>query len=137
VRPKSREMFKKIKDALTDNEYQTSFDLAKKTGLSRNTVSRLIRMMRMEGIGVMPTHKGYVLSEFASKKDDVHLVRRLYGRRTGDFITMKSCEKDILHRWKSIEERKLLQSMISPFSADLSSSKGMRALLTFEKKIED
>jgi hypothetical protein len=129
-------MFKRIKDELTDHHYQTASTLAKKTGLSTNTIYRIIRQMRLDNIGVMPTHHGYVLSEFALKKDDVHLVRRLYGRRTGDFITMKSCEKDIRHRWNSVEERKLLQSMISPFSADLSSSQGMRALLTCETKVE-
>ena len=134
MRTKTTEMLNKVKSTLIDNHYQTSIQLAEKTGMSRSRIWQLIRYMRLQGIGIIPTNKGYVLSEYAKKSDDVHLMRRLYGRRTSDFITIQACEKDIRGRWKSIQERKLLQDMITPFNADLSSSKGMRALTTCQDR---
>ena len=135
MKPKINEMMTKVKNILIDNDYQTSIDLSKKTGLSRSRVFQLIRKMRMSGVGVLPSKKGYILSEFASKADDVGFLRRIYGRRASDFISLKAASVDLNKRWKTQIEKQQLQLMIQPLSVDLSSSKGMTALLSADKKI--
>lgn len=120
----------KVKDALIDNEYQTAKELSGICGLKKHAIHRVIRNMRLSGIGVLTTNKGYVLSEFAKKKDDVNFIRRLYGRRTSDYIALKAAKPDIDHRWKSVAEKHELRLLVQPLAVDLSDSKGMKILLS-------
>jgi biotin operon repressor len=119
----------KVKNALVDNEYQTARELADKCGMQPCSVYHVIRNMRVAGIGIMSTNKGYVLSEFAKKTDDVNFIRRLYGRRASDFIAISAAQRDIQKRWNTIEEKREFKLLVEPLTVDISNSKGMRILL--------
>lgn len=130
MRQKVAESLNKVKNALIENEYQTANELAEKCRMRPCSVYHIIRNMRVSGIGIMATNKGYVLSEFAKKTDDINFIRRLYGRRASDFIAISAAQPDIQKRWKTIEEKRELQLLVAPLSVDISNSKGMKILLS-------
>lgn len=105
MRQKTALMIKKVHDLLKENEYLTTDELCKKCHLKRWSIYQIIRYLRLESIGVIPTRKGYILSEFAKKNDDVHFMRRCFGRRTSDLIALSAAEPDITKRWKGIEDK--------------------------------
>lgn len=134
MRVKIKDVSSKVKTCLTDNEYQTAKQLGEKCRLKPTAIHRVIRFLRISGIGVLTTNKGYVLSQFAKKTDDVNFIRRLYGRRTSDYLALKAAEPDISHRWRSIEDSRQLKLLISPLNVDLSNSQGMKVLLSKTSK---
>jgi biotin operon repressor len=136
MKKRPMERIKNIKDLLTDNHYCSAKDLASKCRLTPSAIYQLIRRMRIVGIGIMTTNKGYILSKYASKKDDVNYLRRLYGRRTSDFISIRAAENDIRSRWNTIQDSRNLKLLIQPLSVDLSKSKGMQILLTESDKLK-
>jgi biotin operon repressor len=119
----------KVKTALLNNAYQNANELGEECGLQPCSIYRIVKNMRKEGIGVLVTKNGYVLSKYAKKTDDVEFIRRVYGRRNSDFIAVKAAEHDISHRWNSLAEKKDLRLLISPLSVDLSKTAGMKVLL--------
>ena len=119
----------KVKQALLDNEYQTANELGEECGLQPCSIYHIVKNMRKEGIGVLVTKNGYVLSKYAKKTDDVEFIRRVYGRRNSDFIAVKAAELDISRRWNSLSEKKELRLLISPLSVNLSKTAGMKVLL--------
>ena len=94
----------KVVTYMTENEgHMTAEKLAKVFRLSIYQIYAIIRIIRIEKqIGVIPTHKGYILSKFASVRDDVHFLRRLNGRRTGDVLSLMAAEDDIRERWHKL-----------------------------------
>jgi len=132
MQKKTEMMVNKVKDLLIKNNYISASEIAKHCGLSIVSIYRIIRYIKLEGIGVIPTKKGYVLSEFAQKSDDVGFIRRCLGRRTSDIISLRAMEKDIRTRWSSIEDNinnifKYLS--IKPTNAD-KAAKSMKCMLT-------
>ena len=123
MRSKTVEMIGKIKSLLTEETgYLTAKQLGKKCNLCPGSIHRIIKIMRESGTGVIPTKVGYILSEFATKSDDVGFVRRLNGRRTSDFFSFKSAEPDIRKRWNSLEDKKVIEIAFRPF---VSTTKSM------------
>jgi hypothetical protein len=122
-------MFEKVKKALIENEYQTAKQLAERCHLRTCSIFRIIKNMRLNGIGVLPTKKGYVLSEFATKNDDVGFIRRCYGRRTSDMIAIQAARSDINRRWKGVEQA-TLKTLLGPLVVDLS--KNSKFLLNYK-----
>jgi len=135
MKAKTAEMISRVQNLLMDNEYQSSRSIAERCHLKPTSVFRMIRIMRLSGIGVLTTNKGYVLSEYAKKTDDVNYLRRLYGRRNSDYIGLKAAEKDIQKRWNSISERQQLRLIFKPLSVDIGNTQGMKVLLTKSKKL--
>jgi|WetSurMetagenome_2_1015567.scaffolds.fasta_scaffold162246_2 biotin operon repressor len=88
----------KIESLLKDNEYLFAKQLASKCGVSVGTISKYIRKMREKGIGIHSTKKGYILSEFASRKDDTGFIRRLLGRRLSDHYAATAAKPHIMGR---------------------------------------
>jgi len=137
MRRDKEQVIKQIIQILTDNHYTRAKDISEKLNISTSLIFSLIKKMRLKNIGILTTNKGYVLAEFANKVDDVNFMRRLYGRRTSDFIALKSCESHIEKRWKSIEEKRDLKMIISPLSFNtLKSEKGMKLLLSKKSSFE-
>jgi hypothetical protein len=137
VRSNVRDMLKKTRDIMksSDEPHLTAMILAERMNLPVSTVYRLIRMMRVEGVGVHTTGKGYVLSEYATKRDDVNFMRRLNGRRTSDFFAMRASEPYIQKRWTSVEDRRNLLLIVAPLRVNLKSlDDGNKVLLESEKK---
>ncbi|MDD5649355.1 MAG: hypothetical protein PHF86_02910 [Candidatus Nanoarchaeia archaeon] len=132
MKPKLNDMIEKVHDALITNEYLTAKELSKKCGLKPCSIYRIIRKMRLSGVGVHPTKKGYVLSEFATKSDDVGFIRRCYGRRSSDFIAIQASLKDINLRWKSVPDKNSIKTMLFPLNVDPSSWKGSKILLSYK-----
>lgn len=106
MRIKSERYLKKVKDILIKNEYMKASEIATKCHIKPWKVYQLIRQLRIVGIGVIPTRKGYILSEYAKFGDDTGFIRRCMGRRTSDIVAIEAAKKDILTRWKSIPEGK-------------------------------
>lgn len=137
MRASTKEMMGKVKTLLIDKEYLTAKSLGEKCKLSANSVHRIIRIMRENGTGVMPTPKGYVLAEFATKGDDVHLWRRVNGRHTGDYITLIAAEPHMRHRWRSVEDKKTMAYITGPLVVNYDSlEKGRQLLLDAEKALK-
>jgi biotin operon repressor len=116
MQKKTEEMIEKVKDLLIKNNYISASDLAQKCHLSVYSIYKIIRFIRLDGIGVTPTQKGYVLSEFAQKSDDVGFMRRCFGRRTSDIISLSAMEKDIRSRWSAVEEKNNLTNVFKYLS---------------------
>jgi biotin operon repressor len=116
---------------LKDEEYVPAQVMSDKLGIPVTAVFRLIRYLRVEGIGVLTTPKGYILSEFAKKNDDVHFLRRLNGRRASDFIAIRAAEPDIRKRWNSVEDKRNLRLITAPLHVDLKAiTDGAKILLS-------
>lgn len=134
LREGTKEHMERVCKFLTEHEYCTSSFLAKKCQISKPSVYRVIRLLRMDGIGIIPTSRGYVLSKYASKNDDVGFMRRLNGRRTSDYIALNAAEKHIKRRWKSVSDRRSVNLIMRPLSSDLGIlKKGASILLKSSK----
>lgn len=105
MRGKTKEMLNKVNTLLIENEYISAQELAKHCHLGTGSIYRIIRMLRLNGVGIIPTKKGYVLSAYAKKSDDVGFIRFCYGRRTSDIVALGAAEKDIQLRWSGIEDK--------------------------------
>ena len=137
MRPSTKEMISKVKNLLVENEYCTADFLAKKCKLSRASIYRIIRIMRTEGIGVLPGVDGYILSEFAYKRDDVRFLRRLNGRRTSDMIALGAAHKHISKRWNAVTDRRTLKLIVGPLTGDIDVLRqGAEVLLSSDKRVK-
>lgn len=131
MRLKLKEAIEKVHKALLENNYQTAKQLAVICFLKESSIHRIIRLMRLENIGIITCKQGYVLSEFASKNDDVGFIRRCYGRRTGDIIAIRAAEKDINKRWRTLDEKNDLKLMISPLISDIP-KQSLKIMLSYK-----
>lgn len=138
MRSKVKDMARKCLGIMRDEEYSPAKELGEKLGMPVSAVFRLVRYMRMENIGIHTTPKGYILSEFAKKPDDVHFMRRLHGRRASDFIAMRAAKPSIRKRWNGLEDRQNLKLILAPLTVDIKSiSAGAQTLLTCSEKFPD
>ena len=120
-----------IHSMLKDDEYVKGKVIGTKTRLSPGSVCNAIRALREQGVGILSTKNGYVLSKYAKKTDDVNFLRRLHGRRASDFVALRAAEKDIRRRWGSLEDRHALKSIIAPLEAGEGLlASGMKVLLS-------
>lgn len=127
------DMVKKVHTYLLENdEYVTAQRIAEYCHISVSSVYRIIKLLRLQMIGVLPTKNGYILSEFATKADDVGFIRRCYGRRASDFIAIQAALPHINSRWNKIEDKHNLKSLLAPLSSDISKSTGMKVLLKYK-----
>lgn len=133
MKTKTEILVDKIMKHLLDHEYSDSKTIAKKLGVSSGTVFRIIRVMRVRRIGILTTNKGYILSEFASKKDDVNFLRRLYARRLSDYHCVKAAEPTIKRRWKSIAEKQQLSLIFKPLDVDIGKTQGSTLMVKLSK----
>lgn len=102
----------RVKELLTKNRYMTAKDISDAFRVSENTVRRVIRQMRLNGIGVLATNRGYTLSEYATQSDDLYFIRWCFGRRMNEQITLIAARKDIIARWTREEDQKAMQSLL-------------------------
>lgn len=138
MRVKTVEMMKKVQNILIESTVYLPADvLAEKCNLPVSSVYRIIRLMREEGIGVHNTPNGYILSEFAQKNDDTHLLRRLNGRRTSDYFCLNAATPHILRRWGGVEDRRNLSLILGPLNTDVELlGAGLTAIKALEDKNE-
>lgn len=131
---KTKQMMGKVKTILIENEYISAWEIAKRCKLSVQSIYRIVRYLRLEGIGIIPTKNGYVLSEFAKKSDDVGFIRRCFGRRTSDVIALGAIEKDVRIRWSGVEDKNNINNIfkylsIKPTNTEKAKT-GMKYLLS-------
>jgi biotin operon repressor len=135
VQKKTEEMLNKIKKLLLKNNYIDAASLAKECNLSVHSIYRAIRILRVNGTGIIPTKNGYILSEFAKKSDDVGFIRRCFGRRTSDVIALSAINKDIQKRWASIEDQKNMSAVFKYLSIKQTGTekakKSMKYMLSY------
>jgi hypothetical protein len=126
---RNEDWIKRVKDALTKKRYMKTSDLAECFHVSFFTIHRIIKLMRCNGIGILPSKKGYILSEFASQSDDLYFIRWCYGRRVNENITLNAARNDILSRWTRLEDRKAMKSLLGPIETGIDSvNKGLKLL---------
>ena len=131
---KTETMINKVKTILFENEYMSSSEISKRCHCSNQTIYRIIRKLRLMGVGVIPTKQGYILSEFAKKSDDVGFIRRCFGRRTSDIIALKAIEKDVNLRWNAVTDKNNINNIfkylsINPTNTDKAKC-GIKYMLT-------
>lgn len=125
----------KVMGLLIDYPKIKTLDIAKKCKIKPWKVRKIIKEFRIEGTGIHPCSSGYVLSEFATKQDDVELLRRINGRRTSDLITLVAAKPHIIGRWKSIEEKRDIRRVLEPILGPRRTlEQGKKLLLGYEKK---
>ena len=134
MKSKRNEMRAKALSILKDKEYIHADMLAEKLNMSKSGVFLLIRKFRTDGVGIHTTPKGYVLSEFAKKIDDVHFMRRLNGRRASDYIALAAAEPEIRRRWSSVEDRRNLKLITGPIRVELNTVINAGKILLKTKK---
>lgn len=111
----------------------TRMDIAKATGLSVNSVSKAIRLLRQhEAAPIMPTKKGFVPASAATVKDDVHLMRITNSRISSLFLVVSNCKEDILKRWPGAKRRQILGAMSPVVKA---AEIGMNSMKLLEGKL--
>ena len=131
MRPKTHEMINRVKKELQDNEYMSAKQIAECIGLRVGSACRIIRLIRMQGIGVHTTKDGYILSSRARKTDDVGFLRRLNGRRTSDVIALTASEGSIKSRWNSVKDKRQLNLIVGPLAGNPARlQKGLKALIS-------
>ena len=104
------------------NDYLVSCDtgrasakkLAEKFKVSISRIYGIIRILREQGTGVLPSRNGYILSQFATKKDDVHFFRMVSGRRVSDYLAVTAAAPDIRKRWNTVEDRNTFKLITGP-----------------------
>ena len=96
---KSKEMLTRVKQILVDNQYVYAHQIASQTGLTTAGVYKAISILRVSGIGVYASRKGYILAEFATQRDDIENSRKLVSRRTADYINFSAAERHMKKRW--------------------------------------
>jgi hypothetical protein len=135
MRVNTIEMMKKIQTLLTEKEYLSAKEIAEYCNLHIGAVYRIIRMMRSEGIGTHVTTKGYILSEFAKKTDDVGFFRRLNGRRISDYIALQAAAPHIKKRWRGVEDKRNIGIIMGPLEADMKLlDEGISSIKALEEK---
>jgi hypothetical protein len=134
MREKTKMMIKKVHNLLVKNEYMTSYDLGKKCNLHPWSIRRIIKHLRIEGIGIIATSKGYILAEYAKQSDDVTFVRRIMGRRASDTICIQSARRHIQKRWRSVEGKNNINNVLtylSPINDGSEAQNSLKYLLTY------
>jgi biotin operon repressor len=126
------ELTTKVQKYLTDcNNPKSAEAIATEFNVKINRVYQSIRALRVKGVGVHVTKDGYILSEFASKSQDVNFLRRLNGRRTSDIIAIQASERHIKHRWNTVEDKRNIQLILSPLNGSVvAAQRGLKILLT-------
>lgn len=121
---------------LQKRSYIKAKEIARILYMKPNRVYRCINEARFRFIGIQPTPKGYVLSVSATKKDDVHLLRRFFGMRNNMYIMHSGCADHMKKRWSRIPAKEnLLITMNSMAPAYGEVEKGYNMLLRVSKKL--
>lgn len=119
LKEKTEEKLRKLHKIFLDNPkiYFKTEVLAQKMRESFFTIRRLVKIMRLRNIGIMPTRQGFILSKYASQRDDVAFMRRINGHHAADCLALMATKEDIKERWSSLVDKKnvikLLDSFIS------------------------
>jgi hypothetical protein len=135
-------LIQKIISVLTETpEHIPAKKLAEKCGTSISSIYKSIKSIKqgsriLKPIGIHSVKKGYILSEFASKKDDVELCRRLNGQRTNIFITASAASPHILKRWYSIPDKNDFNTILKPLTNNSIIIKKGANLLSIKSKIK-
>jgi biotin operon repressor len=121
----------KSSDTKEDNvSYVSAKVLAHDLNLSVPSVYKAVKLLVLNGTGIYNrTRKGYVLTEFAGKKDDVNAMRKAHGRRTADLLILSNASKHMKERWTTDWERRQLVTAMRPLLGDVSLLEQSNAVL--------
>ena len=133
-----KDLIKRVKELLTEaTTHLTAEKLADSCKASIYRIYAAIRALK-EGtkdrlpIGIHSVKYGYILSEFASKQDDVEFLRRLNGARTSVYVSANAAAPHIMKRWNAVEDKRAFQLIFKPFmtgSDPMILKKGAKILL--------
>jgi len=138
MRKSTEQMINKVQSILQSAEdYVTSKQLASKTGLSRSSIFNIIARLNAIGVGVQTRHKmGYVLSEYASRQDDVHIMRRMNSQYARNVMRIQAFMPHMDKRWKSKDDQNLFSDMTRPLiTSNTALDKSRTALQTCIKRL--
>jgi hypothetical protein len=142
MKMKKSDLIEKIATFLSASTgYLTAQQLADSCKTSVYRIYSTIRAMRQgfnnkAPVGIHAVKKGYVLSEYAAKEDDVELFRRLNGSRASIYTIAASSAPHIQKRWNTIEDKKAFEIIMRPFTAGGSSilNQGLKIIMDKSKK---
>ena len=97
MRNKTAEMYPKVLDMLRGATGYTPYKkLTTKTGLSSGSITKIINIMRIQGIGVVKRHRlGVVLSEYMTIQDATHNLRTWNTQYTRNMVSLKAAYPDL------------------------------------------
>jgi biotin operon repressor len=116
------------------SHYLRAKDISEHLKISVSTVYKMISIMRLQGIGIHSTKSGYVLSEYATIQDDVHIMRVINGRRTSDTIMLQAALPYIKERWNTKKDERSLNIISKPLITNISKLSISRKLIESEKE---
>ena len=140
---KRADLLKKVRDCLKDSTgYLLASQVAKICGVSVYRIYTAVRLLK-EGdshnkpLGIHAVKKGYVLSEYASKVDDVEQLRRLNGLRTSIYVTANAAAPHIRPRWNSVADRSAFSVIMKPLTegGNVLLRRGTKLLLDQSKMV--
>jgi len=142
MKMKKADLIEKVAGILSGSTgYLTAQEIAKLCNASVYRIYSVIRSMRQgfdkkAPVGIHAVKKGYVLSDYASKTDDVEMFRRLNGARTSIYVIAKSSESSIRNRWNTIEDKKAFEIIMRPFTTGGSAilNQGLKIIMDKSKK---
>jgi len=122
--------------------YMSAQKIADQCHISVYRVYSAIRALRTgykknAPIGVHAVSDGYILSEYATKQDDVEMFRRLNGSRTSVYIIASASAPHISKRWNTIEDKKAFELIMKPFTSGGNSvlKQGIKLIMDLSKKV--
>ena len=119
-----------LKRILTEtDQYMPAELLARAMRVSKTTIYALVRKARERGIGIHSTKNGYILSEFALQTDDLNLIRIANGKITSAKLMVMSSMPHMQKRWKTTEEKKLIEKATYGMDASLDKLRISRNLI--------
>lgn len=128
---KTKTQSNQIMSILKKNAYVKAKQLAKLANIPQYRVYLLVRIMRENGVPIMPTKQGYILAHAATLADDVYFIRRLNGRRVSDQVMLDSVHTHIENRWRKAkpDDQKAIKRVMSPILGGKNIFKSNQKLL--------
>lgn len=112
----------------------TRLDIAQKTGLSLNSVSKAVKLLReQQGAAIMPVKGGLAPSSAATVQDDIRLMRITNSMISSRFITISNCKDDILKRWPERTKRRMMLGAMAPVAK--AAQIGFQSMKVLEGKL--
>jgi predicted DNA-binding transcriptional regulator len=86
-------------------------DIAKEFDIRKERVYRIVRSLIEDGFGIETTNRGYVVSKYATQKDDVNFLAKFNGQLRNVDIRLRASYDYIVKRWPNKQLDMCLHNM--------------------------
>ena len=141
MRAAKLDLLKKLRGLLIDSPKKgiPAKELANALAIPISRIYGLVRQLK-EGygqnrpLGIHPLKDGYILSEYATRNQDVELLRKLNGIRVSIAVTANSAAPWIKPRWNSIQDKRDFAIVMRPVLAPTTLFKQSMKILVGKTK---